>query len=79
MAGGVNQAGILEERGESTCSSKYLINVFSESGNSSLYPRLNDNANSDARKSAHIIDSMGNSKLDRVNGIKMPPVSTAVA
>lgn len=75
-----SQGGIVEERGESTCSSKQLINVFSESGNSSMYPRLNDTSNvSGARKSAQIIETVGNQQLETTKELKMPPVSTAVA
>ena len=78
-----NDSGILEERGESTCSSKNPINVLSEGihTQSSMYPRLKDPNQDGNRKSCEIIHTNGsaNERLEGTEELKMPPVSSAIA
>ena len=75
-----NESGILEERGESTCSSKNPINVLSDGlqTQSSMYPRLKEG---ETRKSCQIIETIGatGERLEGTEELKMPPVSSAVA
>ena len=79
-----DESGILEERGESTCSSKNPKQggVFSSDcgdGTSSMYPRLKDVP--ETRNSCAVIETLGsnNGRLEGTEELKMPPVSTAIA
>ena len=76
-----DESGILEERGESTCSSKYPKNeLFSDGGgNSSMYPRLKEQSVPENRNSCQIIETVGAKRLEASDKLKMPSVSTAVA
>lgn len=78
-------SGILEVRGESTCSSKEIVaktKVNSDGEDSALYPELSTTSKmSQTRKSCHIIETFSTkkAKLEGADKLTMPPVQTAVS